>query len=62
MHLTFMLFSIQFYKSSTIFGLKMFQTVYKRTLCDRRVARGATASPNSESSTKNFEVNQTFDV
>jgi len=34
MHLSFMLLSLQFRKSSTIFGLKMFQTVYKRTLCE----------------------------
>jgi len=32
--LFFMLFSLQFHKASTMFGLKMFQIVYKRTLCE----------------------------
>jgi len=33
MHLFFVLFSLQFHETSTIFGLKNFQTFYKRTLC-----------------------------
>jgi len=37
MHLFFMLFSLQFYEAPTIFGLKMFQTVYKRTLCEHNL-------------------------
>jgi len=32
MHLFFMLFSLQFHEAPTMFGLKLFQTVYKRTL------------------------------
>jgi len=34
MHLFFMLFSLQFHETPTMVGLKMFQTVYKRKLCE----------------------------
>jgi len=35
MHIFFMLFSLQFHESSTMVGLEMLQTLYKRTLCER---------------------------
>jgi len=35
MHLFFMSFPLQFHKAPTMFGLKMFQTVYKPTYCER---------------------------
>jgi len=34
MYLSFILFSLQFHEVPTMFGLKMFQTVYKRTFCE----------------------------
>jgi len=34
MHLFFQLFSLQFHEAHTMVGLKMFQTVYKRTFCE----------------------------
>jgi len=37
MLLFFVLFSLQFHEAPTMVGLKMFQTVYKRTLCEHIV-------------------------
>jgi len=34
MHLFFVLFSLQFHEATTMVGLQMFQTVFKRTFCE----------------------------